>query len=209
MHVAPHGSQFGLTMIEILVALLVVSIVSVLGYQALDGVLRARDRQVDTQQELAAVQRALLLLEGDLLHLRARPVRDPFGDLLPAYRVPAGIDLVQLTRGGLPPAAGIAGGLQRVAYRIEDGTLARSSWPVVDRIGTAGASAQPLLDGVRELRLEQLDPLNFWVPVWPPLNEAMNPDQLPRMIRLQLTLEDGRQFEKLLPGLDPVIEGGS
>ncbi|MEQ9021808.1 MAG: hypothetical protein RLN82_03500 [Pseudomonadales bacterium] len=39
---------------------------------------------------------------------------------------------------------------------------------------------------------------------WPPLNETLSEEALPRMIRLEITMLDGFSVERLIPGVEYV-----
>ena len=208
LRVSLHArEQLGLTLIEMMVAILIFAIISVLAYQSFDGLLRARDRQISIQQENNELYRALAVLQQDLIHLRPRPYRDQFGDQHAAYQAPTPVYDVEFVRGGLPPVSGIEGGLQRVGYRVEnDGRLSRNVWPVTDPNVNTNPMQQFLLSDVRDFEVEQLDSLNFWVPTWPPLNQNLPKDQLPRMIRITLSMDDGETITRMIPGVEYVEE---
>ena len=50
--------------------------------------------------------------------------------------------------------------------------------------------------------MEQLDENNSFVNAWPPINEATELHDLPKMIRLTIELADGRKLERLIPGVE-------
>jgi len=52
------------------------------------------------------------------------------------------------------------------------------------------------------VEIEQLSRENVFSPDWPPINETHDPLSLPRMIRMTITLADGSETSRLLPGLD-------
>jgi len=200
---APVLRTRGFTLVEILVAVLVFAVLSVLGYQALDNVVELERRQLEDYAEDARIQRAWSLMLNDFIHLRGRPVRDLRGGQERAYEVPGGEFLVRFTRGGLPPLPAIPGGVQRVAYDVSQaGELRRWSWPAADQADGSEPVAQVLLAGVDSLLVEQLDESNFFTPHWPPLDVTrLPPAATPRMIRLRLRMENGFELERLLPGV--------
>lgn len=197
------GCQQGFTLVEILVALVVMSVVSVLAYRAFDGILdmEARSKTEFLQQNRLSLAASMML--NDLLHMRARPVRDILGGQLGAYLAPSGEYAVEFTRGGLPDFDTMRGGIQRVAYRVEGERLLRTVWPTVDRGPAPEPSDQVLASGVKSLAVEQLDSANQFVPVWPPINQASRVDSLPAMVRITLVTVDGDELPLLVPGSDP------
>jgi hypothetical protein len=62
-----------------------------------------------------------------------------------------------------------------------------------------------LLTGVEEFVVEQLDGNNVFVNAWPPINENVRLNGLPKMIRLRLKFEDGDQLERLIPGVETSV----
>jgi general secretion pathway protein J len=194
----------GFTLVEILVATAVFSVISILGYQALDAVFALERRQSEEYAERMQVQRTWAIMLNDFIHLRARPVRDQRGDVQRAYQAPADQYIVRFTRGGLPPLLSIPGGLQRVAYELDErGELLRWVWPAADQADGAEPDSQILLAGVDSFQVEQLDDSNFFGPLWPPVNRTNLPvSATPKMLRLRLIMSNGFQLERLIPGVE-------
>ena len=192
----------GFTLVEILVALLIMSVLSVLAYNAFDGILLVESR---SKEEFLAENRrglAVSIILNDLLHLRARPARDELGGVQNAYLAPSAEYQVLFTRGGLPDFPTMRGGIQRVAYRVEDSRLIRTTWPRVDVGPTPEPLDQVLATGVTRLKVEQLDRQGEFIPVWPPINEHREAEALPSMIRITLRLDDNEEMVLLVPGPD-------
>ena len=196
--------QTGFTLVEILVSLLIFGIISVLSYRALDAVFALEQRQADDYAGRMQIQRAWAIILNDLIHLRARPIRDQRGGVEGAYVAPAGDYLVSFTRGGLPALATIPGGLQRVAYDVSDESeLRRWVWPSADQADGVEPVLQVLLEDVDDIRFEHLDRSNFFSPVWPPVNQNNAPlNSVPRMLKVSLTMLDGEELERLVPGVE-------
>ncbi|MEQ1931928.1 MAG: prepilin-type N-terminal cleavage/methylation domain-containing protein, partial [Parvularculaceae bacterium] len=71
--------QHGLTLPELLIALLIFSLVSTATVFALRLGVEARDQLKDTEGRLSELQIANVLIKEDMAQLRARAVRDEFG----------------------------------------------------------------------------------------------------------------------------------
>lgn len=176
----------GLTLIEVLVAVALLAIMSVLAFRGLDGAQRSAHRLSASTERWQDVARILDRLCDDLMAAQARPRRHGTGTdpALDGRRDGSGTYLVALSRHSLIPGSVE----QRIAYRVREGSLELIRWPTVDAL-IAGPPYE-LLRGVRHLELSYMDDGGHWMDYWPP--SAGNPAQsrLPRAVQLRLTLED-------------------
>lgn len=178
----------GFTLIEILVALAVFSVLSVMAYSGLRVLMVTRDSTDQRSQQLAQVQTAFLLMQQDLEQMVPRSVRNEYGDREPALTTNdiAGHPLA-FTRGGQRSRhQKLRSALQRIAYQLEDETLYRLSWAALDGAEAEAARAMPLLQGVEEINVQFLD--ESWVSVWPPSADLAKVELLPRAVEIELTL---------------------
>lgn len=188
------SSGRGFTLVELLVALVVFAVMSALGYTAIRQALDNRDRVRAQQLRLAELQGCMRILVQDFSQLVPRPVRDVVGSSdEPALRAPgSGATLVAFTRGGMANPAGISRPmLERVEYAIEGEVLLRLGWPVLDRTQGTSPRRQPLLQGVRSVRLRYMDAARQWTEQWPPVSSPRAPAQRLRMrpIAVEVTIE--------------------
>ena len=183
-------SSAGFTLLELLVALAIFSLLAVMSYNGLKIVL---DQQAATEvqaEALAELQKVYLLLQRDVEQVVPRPIRDEYGDEQPAL---AGGDALQLTRGGWSnPAGRLRSSLQRVGYAFEDGQLVRYSWGVLDRAQDSEPQRQPLIGDIGEMTIRYLGTNNEWEDLWPnPLASGDSADKtaLPRAVDITLDHE--------------------
>lgn len=153
-----HGKsegESGFTLVELMVALLIFSIIASAGIALLSFSVRAQAASGAKLDDLAALQRTLSILSADLAQASDRPVRDEAGTVLPAFVGEAGgsaAPVLRLVRGGWTNLdAQPRADAQKVAYRLTDGTLERLAYPRID--GAAPLPAQPLLTRVRSMAL--------------------------------------------------------
>ena len=107
----------GLTLIELLVALSVLSLVAVLGWRGLDSIVRARATLGGGLEQTRGAQLAFAQLQSDCAHLASAAI-------LP-NRAPIIIGQERLTLVRTVFADNQPSRLQVVAYRVKDGVLTR------------------------------------------------------------------------------------
>ena len=203
--------QKGFTLIEIIVALVLFSVLSVLGYQGLTSIVDYNERSRSAYSEQNQLHRASAIIMQDFLHLRARPIRDRLGGRERAYTTDHPDYAVQFTRGGMPSIVGsTTGGLQRIAYSVSDeGELIRWVWPTLDAFSSEEPNPRVLMEAVSSLRFYQLNARNEFEENWPPLNQSVAVDELPRMIRIDIEMENGNRIERLIPGLESLPQSSN
>lgn len=192
-----RSAYSGFTLIEVMLAMLITAFVAMMAYQGLSAALTAAEGHEQQTQRLVELQLPWTVLERDIRHAVNRPVIDSYGDQLPAL---SGGELqefvLRLTRRGRVAPAGVRyGDLQRVRYVLEDETLYRESWSVLDRSSEEETLQRTqLLDKIQRIELAFLDTTSAgaatsvlggeWVEEWD------KPDQLPRAVDIRMTLED-------------------
>ena len=196
--------QFGFTLIEVLVALVIFAVLSVLGYQGLAAILDYEQRSRTAYEEQMQLHRATAVLLQYFIHLRPRSTRDRLGGRNRAYQTTDPDYIVSFVRGGLPTVPGSSfGGMQRVAYSVsDDDELLRWVWPVLDSFTEIDPDSTVLINAVDSFEVYQLNAANEFEENWPPLNETLPDDVLPRMIRLEIILSEGITIERLIPGVE-------
>jgi general secretion pathway protein J len=186
----------GFTLIELLVAIFITAIMFALGYGALNQALNSRGSVREHQQRLLELTTTMRVLEQDLVQLAPRPIRAPVGyTWLPALAgSPGSQPLAAFTRGGWNNPTGLQRpGLQRVAYYLENGTLRREYWNVLDPTQTSAPVKRDLLTHVKSFTLRYMDPSHTWQTQWPPLTvqggQAAEVSLRQRPIAVEITLE--------------------
>lgn len=196
------AAQGGFTLIELLVSLLLFGVLMVSSFQLFNTVLDANERsrdQLTTQNQLAM---AWAIMFQDIIQMRARTQRDIRGDQQHAYETSQDY-LARFVRGGLPPINGVSpGGMQRVAYQLEDDKLYRLSWAVLDLAPDSEPHKQLLLSDLNSAVFEHLDTGNAYQLDWPPTtSDNAAATVMPRMIRISLRFKDGREMHRIFPGI--------
>ena len=188
-------NQRAFTLVELLVALFITTIIFALGYGAINQAVNNRAALQDNQDRLLAVQNALRTLVLDFTQLNPRPVRQPLGAgylgaLVADARTPG---LVTLTRGGWSNPAGTERStLQRVRYVLDGQVLRREYWNTLDAQQQPAPRSRALLADVKSVKLRFMDESHMWQDQWPPATLA--PDVTERALRtrpiaVEVTLE--------------------
>lgn len=191
----------GFTLIEVLVALGIFGILSIMAYQALGQSLSNADLLNERMDRLRAIQQTMRLLGRDLMQATPRPVRDPLGGtLIASIRTEPGTEFaLEVTHGGWPNPVGLPRGtLQRANYRIEDGELLRFHWNVLDPTLSSEPVGTVLLDNVDSVVFNYLEPGGDWSNQWPPFGVTGSPAlrMRPQVVEVVLTLNDEGEIRR-------------
>jgi general secretion pathway protein J len=186
----------GFTLIELMVAILILAIMATMAYGAIQNAVNNREVLQGNEKRLLEVQTTMRVMAQDFVQLVPRPVRQPVGDgWLPALSGQAeGTPIVTFTRGGWANPAGIQRPtLQRVAYVFENNTLRREHWAVLDATLASQTVKRELVKQLRSVQFRYMDAGRQWREVWPvpgvPVPGALPGEDLSRPIAIEVTLE--------------------
>lgn len=198
-----NGRLRGFTLIEVLVAVAIFGVLMVLTTVTVDRSLANADMLGERMDRLQAIQRTMRLLSTDLFQSAPRPVRDELGETyMPSVRSDLlGNFALELTHGGWPNPAGLQRStLQRTAYRIEEETITRLHWSVLDRTYSNEPLAMVLLDGVQGLNFRFLQDNGEWTEQWPPQGPqgTAGVGLRPRAVEIVLTLFDEGELTRVV-----------
>lgn len=175
----------GFSLIEVIVAVAVFSVVAVLSYSSISSILKAREVVEDSQVTMLELQRTYGLLKNDLRYAILRSVRNEYDLSEYPFLINQGGFLLQFTT-HFPDNQG--GKLLRVIWRLEEQTLIREQYLVLDRLD-AQLIRRDLLDNVSEVDIyvyeSQNDSINRQT-TWENINE------LPLAIEWEMEREIGQ-----------------
>src|SRR5688500_3833580 len=126
----------GFTLLEILIAVAIFAIVSIMALGGYNQLISQSDRINVNMERTRAVQLAVQRMVQDFAELEPRPVREALGSApQPVLRAERrNQQLAELTRAGWSNPAGVPRPtLQRVAYRFDNNKLRREYWLALDR----------------------------------------------------------------------------
>jgi len=197
------ASSRGFTLIEVMVAMAIFGVMTVLAYMSLGQTLANAALLTARMDRLQAIQRTMRFIGNDLLTAAPRPVRSELGDsYLPAVQVTASNDyLLAITHGGWPNPAGLPRStMQRSVYLLQEDKLLRVYNTVLDATYSNNAIATEILDGVVSLEFRLLQDNLETINQWPPLGAqgAYALQVRPRAVEIILTLEDEGEIRRII-----------
>ncbi len=200
-------NQSGFTLLELLVALSIFAVMSVMIFGGLREVINVRATTDKHTARLTALQLAFMYISRDIRQLSNRTIRDEYGDKLKVLQSnDIGKYRLELTRDGYPNPAGLnRSSLQRVAYGVNDNKLYRYRWKVLDRAEDSLPTKTLLLNDVNGFNLRFLEDgdsssttqKNHWVTAWPPQSTDTTIKKFPKVIEVTFELEDWGRFTRL------------
>jgi general secretion pathway protein J len=192
----PCRDSDGFTLLELLVAITVLSIVSLIAWRGLDSLVHTRER---LQPEAEGV-RELLVAFGQIERDLAQVVNTAFVPLpTPPVVVhggtPPGFEMMRMA----PHTEGVPSAVQLIVYEVRDGRLMRLSSAPLTTLGTRPSTAlveTPLLTDVQTLRVRVWNPGRGWAP--PEASASPNPRLPPPGLELIVERGDGRQYRRVM-----------
>ncbi len=191
-----HPRATGFTLLELMVAITVLSIVSLIAWRGLDSLVHTRER---LQPEADGV-RAILVAFGQLERDLAQVVNTTFVPLPGApvaVREGAATSLEMMRIA--PHAEGEPSAVQLIVYEVRDGRLMRLSSPPMIALGgrpTTALVETPLLADVQAFRVRLWQPGRGWAPAQ--AVAAGNARGAPPGIEVVVERSDGRQYRRVL-----------
>src|SRR6185436_9750101 len=199
-----HLRARGFTLLEVLVAVVIFGIISVLAYGGFNQLSQQSGIIETSATRTRAIQSTVQRMAEDFAMLEPRPVREPLGETLePALRAGGTRTdtLLDLTRSGWTNPAGLTRStLQRVTYRVVDDKLERAYWNALDRTMTTEPTTAVMIDKVKTASFRFMDQNQTWHEQWPPLGYS-GPDAVrlrPIAVEVTLELEDWGKLVRLL-----------
>lgn len=191
----PRTSKLGFTLIEILVAMAIFSLIGLASAGVISSVIESDNQSKQRIQQLEGLQRAMLTIERDMMQAMPRATRIE-GELNDTVMVSgenvlsSEADGIGFVRAGwhnpqliLPRST-----LQSVGYRLQDGELHRLYGNYLDNVIGYEPKVRVLLTGIEDFQItlltkrENLDDPNTW-------EEEYSGSSLPIAISVTITSE--------------------
>lgn len=183
----------GFTLLEVLIALFIFSIISLILSRALHNVITIVSGTEATATRVRELQHALLIFSRDVEQIIDRPILGPAGTHEPPFIGSA--YAFQLTHLGFTDTSGHLSHLQRAGYEWHDQTIWRKTWTALDQPPQAVAEVHPLLRQISATHFEYLGEQNHFYDRWPPPDSKKL--KLPRAIKITFTIANWGTMSQL------------
>ncbi len=188
----------GFTLLELLVAISIFSLIAAAGYSGLSSLTRALQSQQESSRTLADTQWLVARLDQDIAQSINRSTR--VGDAqLPAL-IGDSSSLRLVTLNAEPPVYQALSDEISVGWQWQNQQLRRQLWQLPDRAaGVAPLVDEILMEQILQFEFRYLDDSNQWQLQW---NSQLQNSQLPRAIQYQLQTSDYELISRIieLPG---------
>lgn len=186
-----NKKEAGFTLIEVLVAIAIFSMLSFSAYQVLDQTQKANQQSIDKTERLKEIQRSMVIIDNDFRQIALRQFRNN-GEEASSRVFWWSNGLIDsdsygalFTRLGWhnPQQMFPRGEVTKVGYRIREDVLQRVWWRYPDTPAGQEGIVTPLLSGVEKIDMRFYNS-EGWQSNWD------EPYSLPKAVELTLTLED-------------------
>jgi len=194
MRLPAFARIYGFTLIEVLTALLILSILALMSYRGLGAVLDARAHVTGETEKWRRVAAFFARFERDVQLAAPRRVRIASGEA-PAWLgrlEPSPDPRLEFSRFASIEGIDVA---RRIAYRLnEKQEIELWLWPGLDTPPTAVPARYVVLAGVTTLDLQYLNADSAWVTEWP--TSRIDPP-IPLAVRLRIVLASKEELVRL------------
>lgn len=177
------GADAGLTLIELLVALVIFALLGVMAYRAVAAAAASRERIAAELLRWRAIANFFQVAEIDLAQFVQRPVgaQTATSASLALNRAEDGTSEI-----GFLKLDGSGGAVRRRGYRFDGERIVQLRWPGID--ATTAPAAYPILDRVKAMHWTILTADGQRSGTWPPV--GVSAAAAPAAIEFELELPD-------------------
>ena len=182
----------GFTLIEVIIAMAIFAIVSLLAYSGLHSVINSKTHTENALNRLKELQMTMLTLSNDFQQLSSKNGNDALGGRLLNLTTQNSDYTVSFTRNGWRnPANRPRSTMQRVAYRLDDDKLIRTYWTHVNRADDDNKVERTLITNIESLDIRFYDDKRQWRTNWPIAANLASAEPIPLPLAVEVTLNMG------------------
>jgi len=196
--------QKGFTLIEVIIALAIFSLMSIAAYKGIDGLIRVKERVGAENRQWQQVMLFLDRFELDVKQHVNRPIRNANDILEPAWSAQPifvyqyGAQL-SLSRFGDAQQTGYLMDTRRIGYRLNRGAIELMQWPSLDVTSAQKPEVFEVLQNVSDFKLKYLTKDSRWILSWPEVTDKNEVDEIfPRAVSLEITMRSGEKIQRLI-----------
>jgi len=202
---ASINNSSGFTLIEMIIAFFVFTVMTTFAYSGLDYVLKGQNNLQISSNQLKDLQLTFRYFEKDINQMINRSVRNQYHDLQPSFVGDEDKAFSFTHAGWRNPANLVRSKMQRVSYQLDEMTLKRYTWGQLDGAIAEEYFETDLLEGVESIKLRYLL-AGQWHTTWPPLNSSLTQQasigtvqqyEIPQAIEITVKLESMDEIRRL------------
>jgi general secretion pathway protein J len=191
----------GFTLVEVLVALGLFALVSLMGYRGLNSLIDGQRHLQTRDEKWHALDHCFIIFHSDLDQATDRPIRNSSGveeeGMSADFDAGGVLDaLIAWTKVGSPNLGTLAAAPQRVSWRLRNHQIERLSWEALDQGSRNEPKSSVILQHVERFEVRLLGPAGpqqTWDKHWrKPAHTG-----LPRALEIHIELEDGLQITRI------------
>ncbi|MBL4761926.1 MAG: type II secretion system minor pseudopilin GspJ [Gammaproteobacteria bacterium] len=190
--------QRGFTLIEVLIAVAIMTIVSVMAFTSLGFITSSQEYIGLKQSQVAALQYTYQMIKQDTQQSIARTVRDQLGSKQGGFKTSYDDVFLSITRLGRSNPANLSRSeLQFINYQLKDGQLTRFTHPTIN--SAADSLGIPLTFDLEleEVSVRFLDSEGRWHTSWPVSATPALATTLPVLTEWKIQTTDQKNFRWL------------
>lgn len=193
-----NSKNRGFTLLEILVAVFILGIISVIMLRGLESAITTKNHLEKNAIRLQNLEFSLALLNSDVQNIVNQSIMTADNvEVAAVFLHPDNSQMLEFTRGGVAnPLAAPRTTLLRVGYSWENGKLIRTTWSTLNRTAETQMFTRVLLNGVTSLQWRLLGTGSSWTQAWP--SAAMFPGMaVPRAVELTLRVDGWGEITRI------------
>ncbi len=182
----------GYTLIELLIAVAILALISVMAFRGLASVIETRSHLAEENRKWHDLALFFSRFGEDLSRPEHRPVMDASGIMQPefagkpSYSDPLEANIL-FTRMGYEDEGG-----ERIGYRFNQGKIEELVWAHLDQAPGTTPEIYTLLDEVKSFELRYLAINDTWVLFWPLPGQPQ-----PKAVEATVTLASGEKIVRI------------